>query len=125
MILIAGAILVNAALSVLGACVMAFAARAVLGRSSRWAKWIFSLPFVKMVFDVARGIPSGAFVRSPFAGTRFEQGRFQIGVGIHPPELVPLRGLEHDGRLRHRSGDRHPQEGQPLIGEESLTPPRD
>jgi beta-lactamase regulating signal transducer with metallopeptidase domain len=88
-ILIAGAMLVNAALSVLGACVMGFAARAVLGRSSRWAKWIFVLPFGKMVFDVSRGIPSGAFVRSPFAGTRFDQGRFQIGVGIHAP-LSPM-----------------------------------
>lgn len=98
MILIAGAILVNAALSVLGACVMAFAARAVLGRSSRWAKWIFVLPFGKMVFDVARGIPSGAFVRSPFAGTRFDQGRFQIGVGIHAP-LSPMFHGALDARV--------------------------
>ena len=98
MILIAGATLVNAALSVLGACVMAFAARAVLGPRSRWAKCVFILPFAKMVFDVARGIPGGAFVRSPFAGTRFDQGRFRIGVGIHAP-LSPMFHGALDARV--------------------------
>jgi hypothetical protein len=97
-ILIAGAILVNAALSVLGACAMALVALSVLGRSSRWAKWILVLPFGKMVFDVARGIPTGAFVRSPFAGTRFDQGRFQIGFGVHPP-LSPMFHGALDARV--------------------------
>jgi Zn-dependent protease with chaperone function len=98
-ILAAAGLILNAAVSLLGAWALcALLARAI--SRPAWAKWALALPFAKVALDLARGIGPGAYVRSPYADTRWELGRFRFGVSLTRPLLPAL-----DGALDARVGD--------------------
>ena len=52
-------------------------------------KWCLCLPFVKVTWLVAAGVPAGAYVASAFAGQRWDLGSFQLGLALRPPMAVP------------------------------------
>ena len=58
-------------------------------------KWLWCMPLVKALWELARGAPSGAYVYSSFAGQRWDLGGFQLGVGAKAPLVL----LFFSGRL--------------------------
>lgn len=74
------------------------------------AKWALLSPIAKLGLDAAAGIPAGAYALSGFAGSRWDLGRFQLGVGYQLQELAPsltlhLSALKADRWYRLSVGD--------------------
>jgi len=65
-----------------GALIAMAAARVVRRSPGRASVWLFTLPFAKLVFDVARGIPDDSFLWLRATGVRQDLGSFQLGFGV-------------------------------------------
>jgi beta-lactamase regulating signal transducer with metallopeptidase domain len=77
-------LLVNAALSFGLACVVVWAALRVFRVGpDRFQLLLLSLPWLKLVWDAAYGIPQGSFFWQRLQGVRQELGSFQLGIGLN------------------------------------------
>lgn len=85
------------ATAVVGLAVLAF--RIGPGRAARL---LWSLPFVKTLWDAAHGIPDNAFFWARIEGTRQQLGSFFAGFGLHyvvPNMRIALAALTEKGRF--------------------------
>lgn len=97
---------VNAALSFAGAwAVVWLALRLFRPAPGRAQLWILMLPWLKLGFDAARGIPEGSFFWQRLSGVRQDLGSFRVGFGFnHWGPLVQFRlGALRGGRLYSQS----------------------
>jgi beta-lactamase regulating signal transducer with metallopeptidase domain len=68
----------------------------------RAARLLWSLPFAKVVWDAAHGIPEGAFFWARIAGTKQQLGSFFAGAGLHwvvPNVRFALAAITDKGRF--------------------------
>jgi beta-lactamase regulating signal transducer with metallopeptidase domain len=92
-------LLLNGVLSFALACALAWGAIRWLRIPPGRAQLVLtSLPFAKLAFDLARGIPEGAFVWQRAAGVPRDLGVFQVGLGL---EWLFLRIDFQLGALAH------------------------
>jgi len=106
--LLGGAVLINAGFTFIGALALALLAARSAG-SPRVAKWLLLSPWLRVLWEIARGATPDAYVLSEHAGTQGGLGSFQLGVGLQAP-LVPtlqaqlgMQGGEH--RYAYSVGD--------------------
>lgn len=92
-LLVAAAQAVNAALCLWGALLLCSLA-VWLWPSPRARKYLWCVPPTKVLLGLGLGVPLGSYVLSPFAGTRWELGRFMFGAGLHPQWHWPRLGLQ-------------------------------
>lgn len=61
---------------------------------------LFAMPFVKIAFDLARGIPADSFLWLRARGISQDLGSFMVGVGVQlgVPKIDLAFGAMHDGR---------------------------
>jgi BlaR1 peptidase M56 len=102
-------LLVNAVGSfAVAAIVVALAVRALRVGPGRAARVLWSVPFAKVVWDAAHGIPSGAFFWVRIAGTPQRLGTFMVGAGfkyVFPLLSFGLAALTDRGRYPSTIGD--------------------
>ncbi len=97
---------VNAALSFGGALVVVWLAlRLFRPTPDRAQLLLLLLPWLKLVFDAARGIPQGSFFWQRLSGVRQDLGSLRVGFGVnHWGPLVQLRlGALRGGRTYSQS----------------------
>jgi hypothetical protein len=70
---------------------VAIAVRAFRIGPGRAAQVLWSVPFVKVVWEAAHGIPEGAFFWARLEGTQQRLGSFMVGAGLK--YIVPLLSL--------------------------------
>lgn len=98
----AGRIAFNLAVNATGSFVIAaglcwLAARLVKPRPGRWSQALLVLPLVKVVYDIARGIPGDRFFWQTLAGARQDLGTFRVGLGVDG--AIPLVHLSLGARV--------------------------
>lgn len=82
-LLVAFDLLFNAIFSFwVAAAVVVIAVRAFRVGPGRAARVLWSLPFAKVLWDAAHGIPAGAFFWARIEGTRQQLGSFMAGAGL-------------------------------------------
>jgi beta-lactamase regulating signal transducer with metallopeptidase domain len=86
----AGHVLFNLLCNSIGSFVLSLALVYALLRLHRfgpgWGElWLLCLPFAKMLFDLAQGIPASSFLWAKLAGQTQDLGWFQVGVGVAFP----------------------------------------
>lgn len=86
--LLGTSVVLNSVLTFAGALGFALLA-ARFAPSPRLAKLILLTPFVRVLWDAARGATPDAYVLSEHAGTKGALGSFQLGLGANPP-LSPI-----------------------------------
>ena len=63
-------------------------------------KWALCLPFWKVLQDLLAGLPEQAYVASRYAGERWDQGSFRMGLGLTAPshllDVVTKLGAQRD-----------------------------
>jgi hypothetical protein len=67
---------------VLAAALASLASRALRVDGGRPRQLFLALPLVKLVWDVARGVPAGSFFWLKVAGARQDLGAFRFGFGV-------------------------------------------
>jgi len=88
--LIAFNLLLNAAITLLGALALAHGAAALCRlERGRMRALVLSAPLFKAAYEVARGIPEGAFFWAKLGGASQELGSFKLGFGLQAP-LIPV-----------------------------------
>ena len=68
----------------LGLAVALLVLRVSRGRAGTLAEFVLVLPFAKVAWDLARGVPSSSFLWASAHGARQRLGSFQVGVGATP-----------------------------------------
>src|SRR4051812_27787170 len=93
-------LLVNTTLSFTGAFVIVWSAlRAFRVRPGRAQLAILALPWLKLVWDAADGIPQNSFFWQRLSGTRQDLGHFIVGFGFNTwgPHIQLQLGALHGG----------------------------
>lgn len=86
-------LLVNAAISLLAALGLALGACRLFGiEHGRARALLLSAPLFKAGYEIARGIPEGAFFWAKLHGARQELGSFKLGFGLEFP-VIPVIDL--------------------------------
>lgn len=76
-------VLVSAAIAFAFAClVFLLARRPFFARRPRLLALVFAVPFAKVLVEVARGVPKGAFFWEQLRGAWPDSGTFQLGLGF-------------------------------------------
>jgi hypothetical protein len=106
LLLLPSAALFNVMLTFWGSLAFALlAARFAPSHTAR--KFVLLLPFAKLGYELFAGIPADNYALGPFAGTRWELGRFQLGVDWpagHVPAVVLKLGALRADRWHSLSG---------------------
>jgi Zn-dependent protease with chaperone function len=96
-------LLINAAVAFAFAMgLVALGARVLRLRDGRLRAALLLLPLVKALYEVARGIPRGAFFWAKLGGATQEVGSFRLGFGVTRP-LVPVIDLSLGASFHGRS----------------------
>lgn len=106
LLLLSGARVGNALLAFWGALALALCA----ARIAPWPnvqKYLLLVPFLKLALELGAAIPADNYALSHFAGTRWELGRFGLGLRVEAASVpaIELRlGALRDGQWHSLSG---------------------
>ena len=105
-------LLVNAGICLLASLGLALGACKLCGiERGRLRALVLAAPLFKAGFELARGIPEGAFFWAKLAGAHQELGSFQLGLGLELP-VIPVIAFSL-GALFH--GHTYPQSGADVL----------
>ncbi len=99
-------LIVNAMLSFAGAFALVWLTlRLFRVAADRWQLLLLGLPWLKVFWDAARGVPDGAFFWQRLSGVHQDRGTFQAGFGASHwgPSLQLQLGAQVDGQTYPQS----------------------
>jgi hypothetical protein len=112
LLLLPSAALVNLVLTFWGTLLLTLVA-AHCAPSHGMRKLLLLVPFAKIAADACARIPADSYVLSPFAGTRWDLGRFAAGFGWDASsQLVPAFSMHLEAL---RAGHWHPLSGGDML----------
>lgn len=105
-------LLVNAAISLVACIALAHGACKLLRiERGQLRALVLATPLFKVAYEVARGVPEGAFFWAKLGGARQELGSFQLGLGFELP-VVPVIDFSLGALFRGRT---YPQSAADLL----------